>query len=302
LYPLFVVADEKPCTIHDGDNFYDLNKLSASKDYEFTSPGGHNFVLNVCRSVSHELWNLKVTNPERVGGFIRRDHGDFSIGETNTTLAMKEGHPLLYMSGGSNCPNSEYQATTAIQFVCDKSVFAAGQPELIAQVPDDDATACAFFIEWHTHFACPHGERGIFSSIVVVLILLILIFAMVYIVFMTLYNRYALHLSGFDQIPSLPSRLTRVLSVIGDWFQSIFSKFGSGGEDLNFHSHHWSAVGRDTGVGGSRFGSGSREEEEAMLAEDFEVEDSLGEHHGNPWGRGQVVPGSGIDSAGVIRL
>lgn len=135
------------------------------------------------------------------------------LSETNTTLAMKDGHPLLYMSGGSNCPNSEYQATTAVQFVCDKSVFAAGKvskdtcrlllaanttslvcpvsgkPELIAQMPDDDATACAFVIEWRTHvsislfahtrhssvclqFACPHGERGLLSSIVVVLVLM----------------------------------------------------------------------------------------------------------------------------------
>lgn len=128
---------------------------------------------------------------------------------------------------------------------------------------------------------------------------------MVYVVFMTLYNRYALHLSGFDQIPSLPSRLTQLISIIGDWFQSIFSKFGFRGSVPNFHSHHWSAGGGNTGLGGSRFGSGSREEEEAMLAEeDFEVEDSPEEleHHGNPWRRGQAVPGAKIDSAGVIRL
>jgi len=214
-------------------------------------------------------------------------------------LAMKDGHPQLYMSGGSNCPNSEYRATTAIQFVCDKSVFAAGKPELTAQMPDDDATACAFVIEWRTHFACPHGERGVLPSIIVVLVLIILIIGMVYIVFMTLYNRYALHLSGFDQIPSLPSKLAHVLSVIGDWLQFVFSKFDSREDGPNFHSHHWSAGGRDTGIGGSRFGSGSREEEEAMLGEeDFEVEDSLGEHHGNPWGRGQMDPGP----ARAIRL
>lgn len=49
-------------------------------DYEFISPGGHQFILNVCKSVSHDTWNIKVPNPENVGGFIRRDRGDFSIG------------------------------------------------------------------------------------------------------------------------------------------------------------------------------------------------------------------------------
>lgn len=123
---------------------------------------------------------------------------------------------------------------------------------------------------------------------------------MLYMVFMTLYNRYALHLSGFDQIPSLPNKLARALSAIGDWFQSIFSKFGSGNGGLNLNSHHWTASGRDTGVGGSRFGSGSREEEAMLSEEDFEVEDSLEEHHGNPWGR--VPGGGGINASGVIRL
>jgi cation-dependent mannose-6-phosphate receptor len=170
---LSVVADEKSCTIHDDKgNFYNLNRLTASKDYEFTSPGGHNVVLNVCKSVSHELWNLEVPNPENVGAFIRRDHGDFSIGEANMTLQMRNGHPLLYMSGGSTCPDSKLQATTAVQFICDKSVFGAGKPELVAQAPDDDATACAFFIDWRTHFACPHGEGGLFTSVIVIIILM----------------------------------------------------------------------------------------------------------------------------------
>lgn len=39
---------------------------------------------------------------------------------------MKTGHPLLLLNGGSVCPKSELQASTAIQFVCDTSVFAAG--------------------------------------------------------------------------------------------------------------------------------------------------------------------------------
>jgi hypothetical protein len=46
--------------------------------------------------------------------------------ESNTTLQMKTGHPLLLLEGGSVCPKSELQASTAIQFICDTSVFAAG--------------------------------------------------------------------------------------------------------------------------------------------------------------------------------
>ncbi|THU87683.1 hypothetical protein K435DRAFT_588600, partial [Dendrothele bispora CBS 962.96] len=73
--------EERSCTIHDQDgNFYDLNPLSANSDYEFTSPGGHRFVLNVCRPIHGETWNLQVDDPADVAGFIRRDHGDFSIG------------------------------------------------------------------------------------------------------------------------------------------------------------------------------------------------------------------------------
>jgi hypothetical protein len=46
--------------------------------------------------------------------------------EANTTLQIKTGHPQLRLEGGSVCPKSELQASTAIQFVCDTSVFAAG--------------------------------------------------------------------------------------------------------------------------------------------------------------------------------
>lgn len=131
----------------------------------------------------------------------------------------------------------------------------------------------------------------------------LLIIAMVYIVFMTLYNRYALHLSGFDQIPSLPRQLTHAFSTAGDWIQCLISKVGAGEGGLNLNSHHWSAGGRDTGVGGSVFGSGSREEEEAILgAEGFEAEDDVGDNGGNPWERRQEFPGAGMDSVGVIRL
>lgn len=81
LYPLSVTAYEKPCTYHDSNGkFYDLNPLKSPTDYTFTMPQGHEFILNVCKTVSHETWNLKVEDPENVAGFIRKAHGDFSVG------------------------------------------------------------------------------------------------------------------------------------------------------------------------------------------------------------------------------
>jgi hypothetical protein len=139
---------------------------------------------------------------------------------------------------------------------------------------------------------------------------------MLYIVFRTLYNRYALHLRGFDQIPTLPHQLTHFFSGIGDCFSSVSSKFGSSQHGLNPTSHHWggrSGTGaRDLAsrIGGSRFGSGSREEEETMLAEEEgELEDGihggdLGDISGggNPWGLHRGASGPRVDSARGVRL
>lgn len=51
--------------------------MHCSKDYTFSSPGGKEFRINVCRSVASETWGLDDTD---VGGIVRRDHGDFSLG------------------------------------------------------------------------------------------------------------------------------------------------------------------------------------------------------------------------------
>lgn len=88
---------------------------------------------------------------------------------------------------------------------------------------------------------------------------------------------------------------------------------------MNPNSHHWSGAGggrhardRASRLGGSMFGSGSREEEEAMLPsveEEGELEDGLGDDLGdssggaNPWGRERGVSGGvTVDPAGAIRL
>lgn len=48
-----------------------------SKDYELKSFGGLLLVLNVCGGVHRDLFGNQDDNP---AGFIRRGHGDFSIG------------------------------------------------------------------------------------------------------------------------------------------------------------------------------------------------------------------------------
>jgi cation-dependent mannose-6-phosphate receptor len=218
-----------------------------------------------------------------------------------------------------------------------------GKPELIAQLPDDEDTACSFFIEWRTHvstlplpvlihrsflppqFACPHGERGFWSTVLVIIFSACLVLAMLYIVCMTLYNRYARHLRGFDQIPAPPRQLTRAFSAFGKFLSFLSKKLGLGENDgagvggrrgLNPNSHHWSDAA--LGVGGSRFGSGARlEEEEAMLGGgEYEEDEMLGDgddlgdvgaagagRHVNPW-HGSLAAGAGVagDPAGTIRL
>ncbi|THU88501.1 hypothetical protein K435DRAFT_782031, partial [Dendrothele bispora CBS 962.96] len=145
-------------------------------DYEFTSRG-HRFVLNVCRPVHGEIWNLQVDDPADVAGFICRDHGDLSIGKANTTLAKeKDDNVKLVMEDGSQC--------TIISFTYDTKVFGAGTPTLVAQEPHND-----------------EGERGGPWGFFTLLAVLLLILLALYTTLGTLYNCYVLKLRGFDQLP-----------------------------------------------------------------------------------------------------
>ncbi|KAL0952188.1 hypothetical protein HGRIS_008799 [Hohenbuehelia grisea] len=204
LLPLAAFAadkTEKPCTIHADGKYYDLNPLSSRKDYEFKSPGGHDFILNVCRAITHETWGMKNEDPNQVAGYVRRDHGDFSIGKVNTTLSFQDGHVQLHYTDGSACKSTDgLKASTTIEFACDTSVFAAGRPRLVAQFPPEDEKACGFLIEWKTHFACPTSEHGAWGFFAV-LVVLIVMALMGYLVLGTLYNRFVLGLQGFDQVP-----------------------------------------------------------------------------------------------------
>ncbi|CAA7264953.1 unnamed protein product [Cyclocybe aegerita] len=214
LLPLFLFttsafADENPCTIHDGGKYYDLNPLKANKDYDIKTPSGQTISLNICQSVKTDLFGLKNDiDAGDVGGFIRRGHGDFAIGKTNTTLSIYDGRPRIMMSNGSRCkpkagePPGEVRASTALEFICDKSVFGPGVPRLLVQLPPgDDDIACGFVIEWKTHYACATSEGGGVWGIFATLAVIFLVLLMTYTVLGTLYNRFVLDLRGFDQIP-----------------------------------------------------------------------------------------------------
>lgn len=58
---------------------YCIDVLS-SKDYEFQTPGDHLFAINICKRPVRESFGLKDVDEAEIGGFVRRDHGDFSIG------------------------------------------------------------------------------------------------------------------------------------------------------------------------------------------------------------------------------
>ncbi|KAJ7149227.1 hypothetical protein C8R43DRAFT_1236564 [Mycena crocata] len=202
-------ADENGCKGRNAGKYYDLNGLQAGKDYTLKTPGGHEMVLSACKSVSHETWGLKVEDPALVGGFIRRDHGDFSMGKTNTTLSFsgRAGHPHLTLASGSSCRDSngktvdQLRGSTEIEFVCDPSA-GAGSPRLVAQLPPggDDA-ACAWFVEWRTKAACPTSEGVTFGGFVSFIIITALIILLTYVVLGTLYNHFVLQLQGADALP-----------------------------------------------------------------------------------------------------
>ncbi|KAJ8584103.1 mannose 6-phosphate receptor domain-containing protein [Rhizopogon salebrosus TDB-379] len=259
---LTVLADDKPCTLHHDGNYYDLNPLKVSKDYEFKTPGGHSFYLNVCRRVTTEPWSPGVPDGADIAGLVRKDHHDFAIGMVNTTLEMRDTGLMLHLSNGSPCPEGDnLYGSSAIMFLCDKSVYGSGNPVVISQWPEDDDQACQYTLEWRTHFACPTGERGLMSGIIVFIVITVMIFFMLFIVASTLYNRFVLRKRGFDQLAQLSKdHLLEVMEFCADLFRSILDNIrssshtwaGSGSRDLNSTSHHWS----------------SRDEERAMMAAD----------------------------------
>ncbi|PSS29738.1 hypothetical protein PHLCEN_2v2886 [Hermanssonia centrifuga] len=288
-------AEDDPCTVRDGDRFYDLSPLKAKKDYVFRSPEGQEYMINVCSPVTTETWAMKVDDPDNVGGFTRGEHGDFSLGYSNTTLTVRDGHPAITMSNGSPCPTHVHMhAATTIQFKCDTSVFGAGEPVLIAQLPPPDSASCYFFFEWKTHVACPTQARGGGWGIIAILATIAGVLFLVYIAAGVLYNYFILDRRGVDVIPRYS------LFSLKDTVQ-FFRRCVERVKDRSSGALHF---GNGGGGWGRRDGSysglaGSREEEAGMLSGppgflDEDDEEDPEEHENN---RPQ-----GIDSSGVIRL
>jgi cation-dependent mannose-6-phosphate receptor len=76
---------------------------------------------------------------------------------TSLTVDKETSNVKMYLTDGSKCnakgnPESKALAATAIEFVCDRTIFGPGKPRLVAQLPPhNDDIACAFFVEWRTH-------------------------------------------------------------------------------------------------------------------------------------------------------
>ncbi|KAG6328058.1 hypothetical protein ID866_11030, partial [Astraeus odoratus] len=250
---LIAAADEKPCTLHYGSNYYDLSPLKSSKDYEFDIDGGRKLYVNVCRGVTTDPWNTGVPESDGdIAGLVRRDHGDFVIGMVNTTLEMVGGGLVIRQSNGSPCKSMDSaRGSSSIRFICDTSVYGAGTPAVIDKYPPND-DACHYEIEWRTHasFACPTGERGFLSGLFVSCVITAMIFFMLYMVASTLYSHFVLRLRGPELMPKFTlQHAHEILDISYELLHSLLDRFGAtsgvwrntGYGNLNPASHHWAS-------------------------------------------------------------
>ncbi|WVQ83617.1 hypothetical protein IAT38_005758 [Cryptococcus sp. DSM 104549] len=197
-----------PCTItlEDGTH-YDLSSLASSKADYVAQVGETSYNLNLCRGVVGELY--KIDDPDNVGGFVRKEDGDFSIGRINKNLTMSPmtNEPMMVMTDGSPCPlNPAASASTAIRFICSPADFHAGNPVLVATLPPEDP--CHFYFEWKSHVACPTNPKAELAAGHYILFGTILAIAFfTWFGGHTIYNRFYLNRRGLSQfpIPSLPS-------------------------------------------------------------------------------------------------
>ncbi|TCD70112.1 hypothetical protein EIP91_004841 [Steccherinum ochraceum] len=294
-----VMADEEPCTTHADGQYFDLNPLKSSKDYVFKAPSGQEYNINVCRAVATETW--AVDKPEVIAGFTRHDHGDFSIGSVNTTLTVVDGHPILTFTDGSACLSSnDLHASTAVRFVCDTSVFGSGSPQLIAQLPLADESACSFFIEWRTHVACPTHEKSSWSFTAIAATIVGIIF-MLYIVCSLFHNYFVLQLRGFDLIPQYSFFS---FSDTIEFFRSCVDRIKSRSSSDTWHygnggmGNSW---GR-SGGGGYDGLAASHEEGASMLGGPPGFLDEMDDEEEDDPETPRAAGGGEMDRSGVIRL
>ncbi|WWC87820.1 uncharacterized protein L201_002712 [Kwoniella dendrophila CBS 6074] len=217
-----------PCTLtlEDGTH-YDLSPLSSAKSDYIAQVGETSYNLNICRGVVGELH--AVEDPDTVGGYVRKDDGDFVLGRVHTNLTMSPmtNEPMYVITDGSACPlNPDAKASTAIRFICSPSDFNAGKPVLVATLPPQDP--CHFYFEWRSHVACPTNPKSSLESghyIVFGAILAIAIFT--WFGGHTLYNRFYLKRTGLSQFP-LPSSLSLPKIKLPSIGKSSQSGSGSG--------------------------------------------------------------------------
>ncbi|KAJ7280965.1 hypothetical protein C8J57DRAFT_1057657, partial [Mycena rebaudengoi] len=186
-------AEDKECTGRHGGKYYDLSPLKG-KDHKLTTLGGHDVVLSACQSVKKETWGHKLEDPAKIGGFMRGDHGDMSLGCASSFRSPRSPR-------ARTAKMREACVSTAIEFVCDPSA-AQSSPRLVAILPPgDDDDACAFFFEWRTTYACPTSKGSTFGGFMWFLFISALTLLGAYLVIGTLYNFSALSLGGMDALP-----------------------------------------------------------------------------------------------------
>ncbi|WWC68691.1 uncharacterized protein I206_102625 [Kwoniella pini CBS 10737] len=194
-----------PCTLTlDDGTHYDLSPLGSAKSDYIAQVGETSYNLNICRGVVGELH--AVEEPDTVGGFVRKDDGDFILGRVHTNLTMSPmtNEPMYVITDGSSCPlNPDAKASTAIRFICSPSDFNAGTPVLVATLPPQDP--CHFYFEWRSHLACPTNVKSSLDTGHYIAFGAILAIAIItWFGGHTLYNRYYLKRSGLSQFP-IPS-------------------------------------------------------------------------------------------------
>ncbi|KIM31758.1 hypothetical protein M408DRAFT_327198 [Serendipita vermifera MAFF 305830] len=320
------------CTTEDNLAYYSLEGLRADTDYVVKSPlSSHEFILNICRPVKSQLWNVQHLAEDQVGAFYHGKHGDIAIGSINSTLATVDGNPVLYMHNGSPCKEKTMLANTAIRFICDTtSLFDDGAPQLIAQFPTDDDSACAFYFEWRTRHACPVGQKpaGILHLFLILLSFIPIMF-LLYVGLIFIYNRFFLGLRGRDALPSLgcfsPIRfftwLHDKITGRGDGFVGGPGlRFGNGSNGVT-SGGRWGFSGGSSNGGGSRWGWGKwgrrshsngygriPEEEQGILENDRDSFDGADEENtprgvnGDTFDNAWAGARSGMNSDGIIRL
>ncbi|KAG8814585.1 hypothetical protein FRC17_001066 [Serendipita sp. 399] len=231
------------CTAEDNLAYYDLSRLRSENDYTVESPlSTHKFVLSVCRAIKTQLWHVDHVAEDVVAAYYRGKHGDFAIGTTNSTLTVVDGSPVLYMNNGSPCPNAEGSkmlANTAIRFLCDSTLFGLVCLSIKSEARRNDS-----FIRSIRYLVSPLLS-GRTVTLTAALSVAIAIF--VYVVCITLYNRFFLGLRGWDQFPSLPFSPLRCVNYIHDKVTGRGDGF-VGGPGLHFGNTN----------GGGRWDSGSQ--------------------------------------------